>query len=393
MTKLAVLRPLYWRRIFLVLLIALTLGSGHPPFAFQQTGSAQAALKSISAADFSRLVQTFSEEGGYFRSDNFTSNETSYLHIVDKLREMKVMGGAYVGVGPEQNFTYIAKIRPEIAFIVDIRRQAMVQHLLYKAIFHLADSRPKFLSLLLSRPLSGKNAPNKETAIEKVLEYLQGVKATDKTYKANLAKVRQVIKNDFRYLLSEREQEQLDYVYSAFYMDGLDISYRVGGSNRWGSLRRFPSLQEIILQPDQHDKLGNFLVTDDDYQFVRQLHRQNRIIPVVGDFAGTKALASVGDYLKKNGYTVSAFYVSNVEQYLFQNGVFSGFAANVKKLPINEESVIIRAVPLMRQEHPAQINGHYITTLLQKVSVFIKDFEQGLHTDYWELVTTNYISP
>src|SRR5262245_4645916 len=81
--------------------------------------------ESLSAVEFSRLVRDLSEEGGYFRSDNFTSNETSYLHVVDKLRQLGATGGAYVGVGPEQNFTYIAKVRPRIAFIVDIRRQAM----------------------------------------------------------------------------------------------------------------------------------------------------------------------------------------------------------------------------------------------------------------------------
>ena len=84
---------------------------------------------SIPAAEFSRLIQQFSEDDGYFRSDNFTSNETSYLQVVDLFRKLDVSGGAYIGVGPEQNFTYIAKVRPRIAFIVDIRRQAMIQHL------------------------------------------------------------------------------------------------------------------------------------------------------------------------------------------------------------------------------------------------------------------------
>src|SRR4029078_7195572 len=95
-------------------------------------------LESLSAAEFSRLSRELSDEGGYFRSDNFTSNETAYLTVVDKLRELGASGGAYIGVGPEQNFTYIAKIRPRVAFILDIRRQAMIQHLMYKALFHLS---------------------------------------------------------------------------------------------------------------------------------------------------------------------------------------------------------------------------------------------------------------
>ena len=125
---------------------------------------------------------------------------------------------------------------------------------------------------------------------------------------------------------------------------------------------------------------------------MRELNRKNLIIPVVGDFAGKKALASVGDYLRKNGYTVSAFYTSNVEQYLFQNGVFGGFAENVRKLPINEKSFFIRAVPNTRFSHPAQLSGHRTTTLLQQMSVFLKDFDEGRYQTYIDLVMTHYIA-
>src|SRR5215470_3784716 len=113
----------------------------------------QRQIESLSASEFARLVRDLSEEPGYFHSDNFISNETSYLTVVDKLRQLGATGGAYIGVGPEQNFTYIAKIRPRIAFIVDIRRQAVIQHLMYKAIFQLSPDRVQFLSRLLSRPL------------------------------------------------------------------------------------------------------------------------------------------------------------------------------------------------------------------------------------------------
>ena len=48
-------------------------------------------------------------------------------------------GGVYVGVGPNQNFTYIAAIRPELAFIVDIRRQNLLEHLLFKVLTEKSD--------------------------------------------------------------------------------------------------------------------------------------------------------------------------------------------------------------------------------------------------------------
>ena len=84
--------------------------------------------ESLTAAEFSRLSREMSEEGGFFRSDNFTSNETAYLSVVDKLRELGATGGAYLGVGPEQNFTYIAKIRPRIADVIFEGDQPVILH-------------------------------------------------------------------------------------------------------------------------------------------------------------------------------------------------------------------------------------------------------------------------
>ena len=97
------------------------------------------------------MVRDFSEEDGFFRSDNFISNETSYLHIVDKLEQLGARGGAYIGVGPEQNFTYSAALQSKMTFVLDIRRQNMLEHLLYKALFELAPNRADFVSRLFSR--------------------------------------------------------------------------------------------------------------------------------------------------------------------------------------------------------------------------------------------------
>lgn len=342
---------------------------------------------SLSAADFSRLSRELSEDGGYFRSDNFTSNETAYLTVVDKLRQLGSTGGAYVGVGPEQNFTYIARLRPRIAFIVDIRRQAIIQHLMYKAIFHLSPNRLQFLSQLLSKPLT-KDAPSPDAPISETLAYLSKTSGDDQTCAANLTVIRKLIQEDFEFPLSERDQASLDYVYKTFRRDGLDIKYRIEGS--FGGY--FPSLKDLILQPDQQGRLGNFLATAEDYEFVRGMHRKNLIIPVVGDFGGKKALAAVGDYLRKTGFTVTAFYTSNVEQYLFDDNLFAPFANNVRKLPINEKSLFIRSVS-QRYYHPASLAGHRSTTFLQQMTTFLKDFDAGRYLSYRDLITTNYIAP
>jgi hypothetical protein len=346
----------------------------------------------LSGAEFARLVRDLSEEGGFFRSDNFTSNETSYLHIVSKLRELGATGGAYIGVGPEQNFTYIAKVRPRVAFIVDIRRQAIIQHLIFKAIFDLAPTRTQYLSLLLSKPLSSvkhkERIPGADAPISDILAFFNQVPSDDRAYAQNLARIRKLIARKFRIQLSDTDQSSLEYVYHSFRIDGLDIAYRVDGyRGGW-----FPTLGELILLTDQQGRLGNFLASRDDYDFVRDMQRRNLIIPVVGDFGGKKALVAVGDYLRRNGVTVTAFYTSNVEQYLFQGPAFAAFVENVRKLPINDRSLFIRAVSNQRFPHPARVPGHMITTILQKISVFLKDYDEGRYQSYNDLVVSHYIA-
>ena len=349
-------------------------------------------LDNLPAAEFSRLVRELSDEGGFFRSDNFTSNETAYLTVVDKLRQLGASGGAYIGVGPEQNFTYIAKIRPRIAFIVDIRRQAIIQHLMYKAVFHLSPDRVQFLSRLLSRPAPKDKAPKPDAPIQEILAYFSQAVPDEKTYAANLAAIRKTIEDEFQFPLSDgdgkSDVKSLEYVYKSFSEDGLDIAYRMDDS-RGGY---FPTLKDLIVQTDLQGRLGNFLAINEDYEFVRNLHRKNLIIPVVGDFAGKKALRAVGDYLRKNSFTVTAFYTSNVEQYLFQNEVFAAFANNVRTLPINDRSLFIRSAT-GRFPHPARLPGHRASTLLQHMTVFLKDFDEGRYQSYLELVTTNFIAP
>jgi hypothetical protein len=350
------------------------------------TGLATASQDSLSAAEFVRLIRDLSEEGGNFPSDNFTSNEDSYLTILDQLKRQGAAGGAYLGVGPEQNFTYIAKIRPRIAFIVDIRRQAMIQQLMYKAIFHLAPTRAEFLSLLLSKPLKVK-APGPNDSIEDLVAYFSRVPADEQAYAKNLLAIRNAIQQDFLFPLSRDDGEGLQYIYRNFRLQGLGIGYDVDGdlSQRFG---RLPTLKDLLVQKDLHGKPGNFLANTEEYNFVRSMQIKNRIIPVVGDFGGKKALAAVGEYLKKNKHRVSAFYLSNVEIVLFdfeRRSLFPEFVRNVKSLPIDSRSLFIRST-FSYYKHPAQQPGYALCTWIQSISSFLKEYDAGGYRQYSDLI-------
>jgi hypothetical protein len=106
----------------------------------------------LSDQEFWKLVSDMSEPNGSFRSDNLVSNELQFQYIIPELLRTARTGRVYLGVGPEQNFTYIAALKPAMAFVIDVRRGNRDLHLLYKSLFELSADRAEFVSLLFSRP-------------------------------------------------------------------------------------------------------------------------------------------------------------------------------------------------------------------------------------------------
>src|SRR5436309_11445833 len=135
--------------------VLLYFGAGPWSSSSSSYTAAAANLPSrLGDVEFWRMISEFSEAGGYFRSDNFLSNEAGYQYVIPALkRTAQVLpGGVYLGVGPEQNFTYIVAFDAKMAFIVDIRRGNTLEHLLYKALMEVSRDRIEFLSRLFSRP-------------------------------------------------------------------------------------------------------------------------------------------------------------------------------------------------------------------------------------------------
>src|SRR5919197_197973 len=120
-------------------------------FAYAAPARTQSLPGRLSDDEFWRLIGDLSEAGGYFRSDNFVSNESTFQYVIPEIQKSRVSDGVSLGVGPDQNFTYIVALKPRIAFIPDIRRQNMLQHLMYKALIELSADRADFLSRLFAR--------------------------------------------------------------------------------------------------------------------------------------------------------------------------------------------------------------------------------------------------
>lgn len=292
----------------------------------------------VSDGAFWGMIAEFSEPEGLFRSDNFVSNETTFQEVIPELKKRSSSDGVYLGVGPDQNFTYIAALRPRMAFIVDVRRQNMILHLLYKALMERSVDRGDFLSRLFSRP---RPAGLEESSTPKALfDAYREVAGDEMLFQKNLQDVEDRLVEGHGFPLTEEDLRSLEYVYRAFFSEGPDLRYSFP---RQQSPRWFPTYAELIMATDRTGVNHSYLADEQNFRTLREFQRNNLLIPIVGDFGGEKAIRAVGGYLTEHGATVNYFYTSNVEQYLFQNDAWRRYYASVAALPVNENSTFIRA--------------------------------------------------
>ena len=262
------------------------------------------------------LSAELSEPPGYFDTDNLISNESSYLQVADQLADAAPAGGVYIGVGPEQNFSYIARLRPRYAFILDVRRGNLLQHLLFAALFARADDPYHYLCLLFSRPCPS-GPPRAPLGGERTAALDTLPPPSEAAFESNLRAAYRHIEGTLRFALTAPDRDHIHKISRAFFEE------QVG--------HPLPELRASRGQlpadlPDACSRRGaraagsgassNRRTTT---RFVRDLSRRNHIIPVVGSFAGPHALRAIGGWMRARGLSLSAFYTSNVEFYLLRD--------------------------------------------------------------------------
>lgn len=297
---------------------------------------------------FWKFIDSSSESGGEFQSENFLSNETGFQAVLPTLLQTMKPGGVYMGVGPEQNFTYISGIRPKIAFIIDIRRQNMLEHMIYKAVFELSADRADFVARLFS--LKRPAGLSEKSTVDELFNAFDGAQPLDNEgFQKNLDEIQNLLLKKHKFGLTAEDQEHIAHVYTVFRTFGPQLDYNSGsfrgGRGRGGGM---PNYAELMTATDLRGEKRSYLATEDNYRFLRELEMKNLIVPLTGDFGGTRAIRAVGQYLKDHNATVTAFYLSNVEQYLFQgngnqNGGWTSFYDNVANLPLDSSSTFIRS--------------------------------------------------
>jgi hypothetical protein len=194
-----------------------------------------------------------------------------------------------------------------------------------------------------------------QSTIDEMLGAYDRMSADDELYAKNLNAIKNLLLNQHKFGMSANDQALLEHVSEVFKYYGplLNYSSTYPPSPRGGNGFNGANFMTVMTATDPSGVERGFLASEENYRVLRELERKNLLVPVVGDFGGPKALRAVGQYLKDHGATVTAYYTSNVEQYLFNKGsgrggrVINGgatkFYENVGTLPLDESSVFIRS--------------------------------------------------
>jgi hypothetical protein len=345
------------------------------PHTFTTSTATHTVPSRLSDAEFWRLVTEFSEGDGYFQSDNLVSNELTFQWVIPRLQASWTPGRAYLGVGPDQNFTYLSALKPSIAFIVDIRSDNLRLQLLYKALIEMSPSRAVFLSRLLSRAMPEGLAA--DAPVGELFERFRVVPPSEATFAETLVAVRERLTTQHGFTLSAADLSHMEYVLTAFFYAGPDLAY--ANTSRMG---RYPSYQDLMVATDEAGLARGYLAGEQHYAVLRDMQMRNLIVPVVGDFTGPRALKSVGEYLKARNAVVGAIYTSNVEQYLFQYGTWPTYYANLQALPVDESSTFIRSC----FNTCSSVAWSRSAQLLDPVAALLKDVAAGKVFSYYDLL-------
>jgi hypothetical protein len=141
--------------------------------------------------------------------------------------------------------------------------------------------------------------------------------------------------------LSAQDLATVDRFHRRFIGAGLDLQFQSTGRPPQSG---YPTLRQLLLATDDEGRPGNYLASEEGFQFVKALQARDLIIPIVGNLGGPSALKAVGALLRERQLLLSAFYASNVEFYLRNDGSFPRFIDNLNSLPRSGHAVIIRSV-------------------------------------------------
>jgi len=204
----------------------------------------------------------------------------------------------------------------------------------------MSADRAAFVSRLFATKRPSGLASN--ASIAEIFDAIAKEESPESLYVENVRAVVAHLTKTHGFILDAGDLLRLQHDYRAFHLYGPGIQY--SSSRNEGRRGGEPTYSDLMVATDGVGALRGYLANDESFAFMKQFESRNLLVPLVGNFSGPRAIRAVGEYLKGQGAIVSVFYVSNVEEYLRQDGVWPAFCANVASLPLDERSTFIRSV-------------------------------------------------
>jgi hypothetical protein len=218
------------------------------------------------------------------------------------LPAIRDLGGVFVGVGPDQCYTLAAMQNASLALLVDFDPVVPLVHRMYEVV---------------------------------VLETATPDALVARFQDAGAAETRALLE---RGLASDPRRDAI-----------LRLFDRT--RPRWARYVR-------AVRRSRHDGVaGSWLADDALYARVRTLFQSGRIVARNGDVTGSRTLRDVGTASRELGLVVRVLYLSNAEQFFPYS---RQFAENVRNLPTDERSVVLRTFRARGAVYPARDRWHYV---------------------------------
>ncbi len=323
------------RRQIVVAVVAVVVSLGGRPFVPGPHVAAETIPSRLTDKAFWQLVTELSEPGGYFRSDNFLSNENAFQTVIPELKSTLPTGGVYLGVGPEQNFTYIVALRPKLAFVDrhparEPDRAAAVQGVRRNVVDSRRISVPPVRAKASERALERRDCRGVVCRVrgrDAERSVVQGQPSGGQGSACERSQVR---------IVARRSQEPRIRVLGLLpWRSGSELLVFAIGSRRLR--RRVPELPRTddrdrrSGREAQLSRHGGKLSTT-----CASTRKTTRSCRWSATSAATRRFERSATTYAHTSATVTAFYTSNVEQYLFQEAyAWRKFLQNVATFPID----------------------------------------------------------
>lgn len=247
------------------------------------------------------------EPGSAYGLDCFVTSEVGHNELLARCCPVKP-GGAYIGVGPCQNFTYIGAMRPSHAVIIDARLDNLIEHLIFKLAFEAAATPREYLAFLFSREIPAVSSEEVSALLAAFDNAATSLDLFEMNCEALLGELRD------RWQLPDGMIARARHIYGEFHRRGLTITSV--SEEQLKTLDYIPDLRTVISSRAYTGENFHYLASAERYSYVRDLQVSDRVVLALGNITDSSSAGLLNELLSEVGVEMRVLYLSNMEEFL-----------------------------------------------------------------------------